>query len=312
MDFERDLVVLAFELPALAASDDGEDGGDCAAPCTTVKLSAASSAAILSLTRRSHPSFGLRCFTGLQVYSGAEVLSSLFLRRPAVLRSGARDVLELGCGIGLAGVAAARALRPTQRLALTDGETDAIRLAALNVRDNANPNITVTAQCAEWSEGGAAALSSALALCWQPSPAFSAVFGSDLFYARTSVSALLRFALTFLAPGGHVVLAHTPRRARLHEELRSEAARAGLCMGYVPLLDFLSAHELSARGWSAVEVAVLAREADWPAVQRAAYGWATLSAASDRERADSEESARLREDDAAALRALGLEQSDLS
>ena len=107
----------------------------------------ASSESLLRLTRTSHPLYDSRCFTGLQTYSGAEVLSRMLLRQPQVLQRG-RTVLEVGCGIGLLGAVLARCMRqpsplskdgappptlPQPLLVLTDGEEDAVRLTLCNV-----------------------------------------------------------------------------------------------------------------------------------------------------------------------------------
>ena len=52
------------------------------------------SAALLSLTRSSHPLFLSHCYTGLQTYSGAELMARIILARPQILRS-SRAVLEM-------------------------------------------------------------------------------------------------------------------------------------------------------------------------------------------------------------------------
>ena len=94
----------------------------------------ASTEQLLSLTRSSHPSFGSHCYTGLQTYSGSEVLALLLLRRPQIVQRG-RNVLEIGCGIGLTGCMAAHcmsqqpAVSQPPLLVLTDGEEDAVQLA---------------------------------------------------------------------------------------------------------------------------------------------------------------------------------------
>ena len=105
----------------------------------------ASSSTVLSLTHTSHPLFRTHCYTGLQAYSGAEVLARMIVRQPQVLQRG-RAVLEIGCGIGLTGVVAARcmsqpALHSTTAtaqplLVLTDGEDDAVRLTRCNLTIN--------------------------------------------------------------------------------------------------------------------------------------------------------------------------------
>ena len=77
-------------------------------------------------------------------YSGAEVLSLLFLRHPSLVRRSA--VLEVGAGIGLAAIAAATAMRGEEEtqereetaasrglLCVTDGEEDAVQLSRVNL-----------------------------------------------------------------------------------------------------------------------------------------------------------------------------------
>ena len=144
----RDLIevdfVLPYSLPAADAADD-EDGGEGEGRGLSVRCWVVSSAALLSLTRRSHPSYARRCWTGLAVYGGAEVLALLFLRRPQLLRG--RAALELGCGIGLAAIAAVQAMQGEEEgggeergkastagcVVATDGEEDAVALARLNL-----------------------------------------------------------------------------------------------------------------------------------------------------------------------------------
>jgi hypothetical protein len=312
-------------------------------------------------------------------YSGAEVLSLLFLRYPALVRRA--RVLEVGAGIGLTAIAAATAMGAEERtgegedtandanvtgasqglLCVTDGEEDAVRLARVNLHlhctrlvegegwgatgadegdsrrspdcpplpppsstvvtsprvfpfDESPPSSSPTsgqpspslpsieALRVQWSGEGHRVLSSHLSSLPCPVPLFSLVYGADVIYARKSSSSLLSFVLSFLAPGGHVLLCHTPRVPGLRAELRRSCEGSGLTLAYLPLLTFLTAEEVTSRGWIHVEVAVIARGEDWTEVE-AAYGRRGLSleGRGEGERREEEEDG---EDELTVLRAL--------
>ena len=298
----KDLIDLDFVLPLPYRTEGEAKGCDAGVGgCLTVRCRCLSSAALLSLTRVAHPLYGRRCWTGLQVYGGAEVLSRLFLRRPQLLRG--RAVMELGCGIGLTAIAALHAMEEGGGkgeegsaggcLVVTDGEEDAVALARLNLARRmgteeeavrwsgpappaslSSPSLPrVSCVRAEWSEGGAAALSSFLRSSSLPG-SFPLIYGSDLLYARISLSALLSFAVAFLSSSsttggcaGQLLLCHTPRLPDTHRRLRREAEALGLAMAHLPLSCFLTAAEVRERGWANIDLSVLHRAEDWQAVQ---------------------------------------------
>lgn len=120
-----------------------------------------------------------------------------------------RAVVELGCGLGAPGIAAARA---GAEVVLTDEEAEAVELAAENARAN-----------------GAAARG--LVLAWGRVPeelagAFDVALGADVTYTPAGAVSLLGAVAALLRAGGEGWIAdpgRLPERA-----LADAAARAGL------------------------------------------------------------------------------------
>lgn len=120
-----------------------------------------------------------------------------------------RAVVELGCGLGALGIAAARA---GGRVTLTDEEPEALALAQANATAN---GVAVRLHRLEWSR-----VPDALA------GAFDVVLGSDITYSPDQIAPLLGALDTLLAPGGEAFIADADR---LNETiLRAGGERAGL------------------------------------------------------------------------------------
>lgn len=279
----------------------------------------ASSDELLSLTRSSHPLFGSHCYTGLQTYSGAEVLARLMLRRPRIVQQ-SRAVLEIGCGIGLTGVVAAHCMNQQWQqsltsahahpplLVLTDGEEDAVRLTRCNLHlhltrptqqqqqqqaseaaalqfltspiassaqltppppsTTADAALSLHALSARWDDSGVAAISSYCESALGRPARFDVVYGTDLFYARTAADDILHFATPLLSDAGIIILVHTPRVPELHASLRAACKRHSLTVRYLNPSSFIGRAEEVERGWTQVEVAVIAAEKAWDALLR--------------------------------------------
>jgi predicted nicotinamide N-methyase len=105
-----------------------------------------------------------------------------------------RRVVELGCGLGLPSLAAARA---GASVLATDAEADALELVARNAREN---GLRVETMRIDWSEPGELI----------PRAPFDLVVAADLLYERQSVAPLLSL-LPRLAP--EAVLADPGRPA---------------------------------------------------------------------------------------------------
>jgi predicted nicotinamide N-methyase len=132
--------------------------------------------------------------------------------------AGAR-VLELGCGLGLPSVAAARA---GARILATDGATDAVAYAAHALALN---ELEGEVAHADWQEHGDALVARG---------PWDLVLAADVLYTRASVEAALRLVPRLLTAGGELHLADPDRTggreflaaARATFALRSERAGA--------------------------------------------------------------------------------------
>ena len=234
-------------------------------------------------------------------------------------------------------------------LVLTDGEEDAVRLARCNVHISRSGQrgeqrsvdesaalqflsspLALSAQIATppLSPPPSAPLSvHALPACWDASgvsavrsycdtqlarPArFDLLYGTDLFYARTAVDDVLQFAIPLLSDAGILILAHTPRVPQLHASLRAACKRHSLTIRYVKPATFISRAEEVERGWTQVEVAVLAAEKAWAALlQSADWQWAEFEDEGRVERQLAEDDMK-DADDSGALGALGVCAEDL-
>jgi predicted nicotinamide N-methyase len=118
------------------------------------------------------------------------------------------SVLELGCGTGLVGIAAAKA---GACVTLTDYNQEALAFARMNVtanlRDNQRANVIVSS------------------LDWRTPPGvarFDLILGADILYDRNVFPALAALLCASLRPGGMVILAD-PGRAVAGEFLRAIA-----------------------------------------------------------------------------------------
>ena len=105
--------------------------------------------------------------------------------------------LELGCGTGLAGIAAAQA---GARVVLTDYEDDALRFARANVAINldATARGRVTSEILDWRRPG------------RPGT-FDLVLGADIVYDRANFPLLLDIFRSTLAPDGVALVADPDR-----------------------------------------------------------------------------------------------------
>ena len=108
-----------------------------------------------------------------------------------------RTVLELGCGVGLAGIAAARA---GATVMLTDYEKDALTFAGWNADANlsAGQRSRVILRHCDWRAPGSPGV-------------FDVLLGADIVYERGAFAPLLRLFRQTLAPRGYALLAEPDR-----------------------------------------------------------------------------------------------------
>lgn len=108
-----------------------------------------------------------------------------------------KAVLELGCGLGLAGIAAAQA---GANVTMTDCEPDAVEFARYNAALNLAPDelARVAFRLLDWRDAGAAG-------------AFDLVIGADIVYDRELFGTLVACVRRHLAPGGMFLVADPGR-----------------------------------------------------------------------------------------------------
>lgn len=131
---------------------------------------------------------------GLMLWESAVALAEVLAGTPGLVAG--RSVLELGCGIGLAGVVAASL---GGRVLATDhdlGALDAARRTA-----SANGVTGLETAVGDW-------------LDWRVPGRFEVILGADVAYDAEDHAALLGVLHTALAPGGTVLLADPGRTAQ--------------------------------------------------------------------------------------------------
>ena len=106
-------------------------------------------------------------------------------------------VLELGCGLGLAGIAACAA---GATVTMTDYDPDALRCAQLNVEHNlsAEERTRIHVSHRDWRRT-------------EETPQYEIIIGADILYERTMARPLLDLFHGTTARGGRIVLADPDR-----------------------------------------------------------------------------------------------------
>lgn len=139
-------------------------------------------------------------FKGLLPYIGIVWPAAAALSRHLALTDDAciRDahVLEIGCGVGLAGIVAAKTGAPRSMLQ-TDVDAAAVALTRLNAERNG-----VAGVCA-------AAVKDWHAIETWPAAAFDVVLATDCVYSNDEMSPVARLLTHTLKPGGVLLLANS-------------------------------------------------------------------------------------------------------
>lgn len=151
------------------------------------------------------------------VWPAGLVLAELVARRWAAELAGKR-VLELGCGLGVVGLAAAKL---GAHVTLADREPEALTEAAAIAAHNA---LTVTTQLLEWGRVPEAMTAS-----------FDFVLGADIMYDPAQLTPMLGAVHSLLAPRGVAYLADPDRAER--EALATSARTAGLALEHLLTVD---------------------------------------------------------------------------
>jgi len=127
------------------------------------------------------------------LWPAARMLAKAILREPWPAGAPLPHALEIGCGLGLPGIAAlARGLRVT----FSDYDATALRFAADNARANGFDNFDL------------------LQMDWRFPPRdrqFALILGSDLIYEMRNIEPLVHLIKTMLAPDGECLLTDQDR-----------------------------------------------------------------------------------------------------
>jgi len=228
----------------------------------------------LPITRADNP-FGSESApeddtTGLGLWPAA-VLSARWVAGELQASLAGKVVVELGCGCGLPGLAAARYCNP-QRVYLTDIHSPTLLNAAFNARLNAPADQGLDGSAATqgvhnsvFDFGSAAAVESTVAsvsgssvpvavsrVSWtDPStfpPAADVLLGSDLVYDTTILEALTKAVVGMLAPDGtFYYVAPDEGRDGMDGLVTALAAKGVVCVDSRPCSDALFANPLVER-----------------------------------------------------------------
>ncbi len=162
----------------------------------------------------------LNC-TGLSLWFGSENICDYLLKMGSAKLKGL-NVLELGCGVGLAGICASKLVGLTGKVILTDIDTEVLALVEANISKNADCN--VDAPCFTWQLPFGDQVEEAQILQCFHLEHFDLIIAADVIYEGDGwqIRPLMETISRLLAPNGVFVLAFTKRL--VSEELILERA----------------------------------------------------------------------------------------
>jgi SAM-dependent methyltransferase len=164
----------------------------------------------------------LNC-TGLSLWFGSENMCDYLLRMgPGKLKG--RTVLELGCGVGLAGICASKIVGQAGKVVLTDIDTEVLALVEQNISKNADGAVDAPSTTCRLPFGDREAEAELLQSVGLESIKFDVVMAADVIYEGDGwqIKPLMDSVSRLLAPGGIFALAFTKRL--VGEELIFEQA----------------------------------------------------------------------------------------
>jgi predicted nicotinamide N-methyase len=149
------------------------------------------------------------------LWPGAFLLAEAVLRRQAPPPD-AGAALEIGCGLGLAGLAA---LARGHRVHFTDHDATPLRYVARSVEANGFDAARATTGLLDWRD--------------LPEERYGLILGADVLYERRLVPLVANLIRTMLEPGGAALVAGPYRSAG--DDLPAALARHGLVTVDTPI-----------------------------------------------------------------------------
>ena len=167
--------------------------------------------------------------TGLHAWEAAAALAEWVVAAARADRGlwAGRTVLELGAGVGLVGLVAARAAPQLARVVLTDVHEQVLRV----LRANAADTDRVDVQPLDWLDPGAAD-------GWLPAADPDVLLGSDLVYDRDIIPALVQVLARLLRAPGRLrtaLIASTQRNQATLDQFLAALADADIAVDEVEL-----------------------------------------------------------------------------
>jgi len=143
------------------------------------------------------------------LWASSPALAGHLRQRPGLA---GKRLLDLGCGLGLTGIAAAQA---GGTVVMTDCEEDALEFARFNAEANldAGELSRVTFRCMDWRSA-------------EITEEFDLILGADIVYERKNFEPLLSLARRLLGPGGVFLLTDPDR------EIGRDFIRAAVAGGF--------------------------------------------------------------------------------
>ena len=128
------------------------------------------------------------------LWASSPVLARHLRQRPGLA---GKDLLELGCGLGLAGIAAAQA---GAAVMMTDYEEDALEFARFNAAVNLDHAelSRVRFRCMDWRDA-------------EVPETFDMIIGADIAYERRNFEPIISLVRRLLRPGGTFLLTDPDR-----------------------------------------------------------------------------------------------------
>mmetsp|Transcript_11900 Transcript_11900/g.32745 ORF Transcript_11900/g.32745 Transcript_11900/m.32745 type:complete len:233 (-) Transcript_11900:13-711(-) len=183
--------------------------------------------------------------SGRQVWCGSMLLANyLHEEMEKAKRNGGdglvldgKNILELGCGTGLLGMAISKmttAAEPT-RIVLTDGDDLAITLLRQNFEHNAIDTPTTRARKLLWGKENAVTFEEWYATQFGKVELFEYIVAGDVLYKETLLPIFFESVDRFLRPDGVLYLCHIPRAGVDQERVQAYVKDvAGLHLEEIP------------------------------------------------------------------------------